>query len=205
MHRLGGSLGVLANNVFEHHNVAGLSHRIIRFRGHDQSECLQISSDIDLAALVVAHQDLAEIDGPAFRRDCPENVGQILIAERSRPFQIGKFHFDFDVAFLALHFGLAARLGHEIGAGKIQLGGSAAMLVVHRLNASADYGDAEGRRVLHGLDDHGGLRVSLSKRAQTQGESGSQQKFSLQSILLKRQVSAMFPPTSVELRVASRH
>src|SRR6202035_2088293 len=85
---------------------------------------------------------------------------------------------------LALHFGLAAGLGHEIGAGKIQLGGSAAMLVVHRLNASTDTGDAEGRSVLHGLDDHGGLRVSLSKRAQTQGESGSQQKFSLQSILL---------------------
>ena len=152
VHRLDGPLGILADHVFEHHHVAGLPHRIIRFGGDDQSEGLKIGGDIHLAAMVIAHQNFAQVHRPALGRDRPQDVGQILVAESRGLFQVAEFHFDFDVALLALHFGFTAGLGHQIGAGEIHLGGSAAMLVVDRLNAAADYRDPEGRGVLHGFD-----------------------------------------------------
>ncbi len=185
MHRFGSPFGVLADNVFEHDHVAGLAHRIIRFRGDDQREGLKIGGYVHLAAVVVAHQDFSQIYGPAFGRDGPQDVGQIFVAECGGPFQVAKFHFDFDVALLAFHLGLAVGLRHQVGAGKIHLGGPAAMLVVDGLHIAADHGDPEGRRVVHGFDHHGGLRIGLRKRAQTEGDAECQQNFSLQRILLK--------------------
>ena len=53
IHHLGSSLGVVANDVFEHYHVTGLAHRIIRFRGNDQSEGLEVGSDVELAAVAI--------------------------------------------------------------------------------------------------------------------------------------------------------
>ena len=55
IHRFGRSLGVLANHILKHHHIAGLAHRIIRFRRNDQSERLKIRGHVELAAMVVAH------------------------------------------------------------------------------------------------------------------------------------------------------
>ena len=111
VHCFGGSLGVLANHVFKHHDIAGLPHRIIRFRGDDQSESLKVGGDVELAAMVVAHQYFAQVHGAAFGRNRPQDVGQIFIAERRGLLQIAEFHFDFDVALLAFYFGLAVGWG----------------------------------------------------------------------------------------------
>src|SRR5205814_7340440 len=55
IHRLSRAFGVLANYVFEHDDIAGLTHRIIRFRGDDQSEGLKIGGDVQLTAAVIAY------------------------------------------------------------------------------------------------------------------------------------------------------
>ncbi len=110
VHRFGSSLGILADDVFEHHDVAGLSNRIVRFRGDDQSEGLKVGGDVQLAAMVVADQDFAQVHCAALGRNRPQNVSQILIAESRGLLQIAKFHFDFDVALLAFYLGLAVGL-----------------------------------------------------------------------------------------------
>ena len=101
VHCLGGSLGVFANHVLEHDHIAGLANGVVRLRSDDQSERLKIRGDIQFAAMVVADQHFAEVHGAAFGRDCPEDVGQILVAESRGLLQIAKFRFDFDVALLA--------------------------------------------------------------------------------------------------------
>src|SRR5579864_1396236 len=53
IHHLGSSLGVLANEIFEHDHVAGLAYRIIRLRGNDQSESLEVGSNVKLAAVAI--------------------------------------------------------------------------------------------------------------------------------------------------------
>ena len=119
--------------------------------------------------MVIAHQDFSQVHGPALGRNGPQNVGQILVAESRGLFQVGKFHFDFDIALLAFYLGFTTRLGHQIGAGEIYLGGSAAMLVIDRLYVAADHGDPKCRSVGHGFDD---LRIVLREGAQTEGDSG---------------------------------
>ena len=54
-----GSLGIVADDVLEHDDVAGLADCKIRFRGDHQRKRLKIRGDINLAAMVVADQNLA--------------------------------------------------------------------------------------------------------------------------------------------------
>ena len=61
----GSSLGISANYVFKHYDVARLAHGIVRFRRDDQSECLEVRGDVQLAAVVIAHQYFAQIHCPA--------------------------------------------------------------------------------------------------------------------------------------------
>src|SRR6185369_1747194 len=172
MHRLSRALGVLANYVFEHDDIAGLTNGIIRLCGDDQSEGLQVGGDVQLTAAVIAYQYFAKVYRPSLGRDCPQDIGQVLVAESRRLLQIPKLDFDFDVALLALHFGLAVRSRHQIRTCEIQLGGSAAMLVVDSLHATADYVYSEYGSRTEGFDDDGCLRIGLSKCAQTEGDSG---------------------------------
>ena len=153
--RFGGALGVGANDIFDHDDVAGFAHRIIRFGRDEQCKGLQVSGDVHFAAAVVAYQYFAEIDGAAFRRDCPKNVGQVLVAESCGLFQIAKFHLDFDVAFFALYFGLAIGTRHQVRSGKVQLCGAAAMLVVDGLHAATNNAYSERGCRGHRLDDFG--------------------------------------------------
>src|SRR5579883_787421 len=93
--------------------------------------------------MVVAHQYFAQVLCAAFRRNRPQNVGEIFTAESCRPVEIGEFHLDLKVAFLTLYLGLPMRCRHQARAGKIQFRSSAAMLVIDRLHAAADHGDVE--------------------------------------------------------------
>src|ERR1700677_3595183 len=51
---LGGPFGGVANHILEDDHVARLTDGIIRFRGNDQSESLQVSGYAQFAAMVVA-------------------------------------------------------------------------------------------------------------------------------------------------------
>src|SRR6202040_2490337 len=53
VHRLGGSLGILADDVLDHDHVTWLSNRIVRFCRDHQSEGLKICRDVHLAAMVI--------------------------------------------------------------------------------------------------------------------------------------------------------
>ena len=55
IHGLDCSLGVVPNDVFKHHNIAGLADGIIWLRRNNQRECLQVRGDIELTAVVVAY------------------------------------------------------------------------------------------------------------------------------------------------------
>ncbi len=94
IHRLAGSLGVFANHVLKHDHIAGLPHRIIRLRGNDQSESLKVGGHVQFAAMVVADQHFAQVHGPAFGRNRPQHVGQILVAESRRLLQVAEIRVD---------------------------------------------------------------------------------------------------------------
>jgi len=96
-----------------------------------------------------------------------------------------KFDLDFNDPTLTFHLGFAVRRRHQVGAREIQLGSSAAMPIVDRLDRAADHVHAEDGCRTYGLGDHrllrtygrlrddGCLRISLSNCTQTEGDSGS--------------------------------
>ena len=143
------------------HDVARLTHRIIRFRSDYQSECLQIRGYVELAAMVVAHQYFAEVLCTTFRRNRPQNVGEIFTAESCGPLEIGEFHLDLEVAFLTFNLGLPAGGRHEIRSRKVQFRSPAAMLVIDRLHTAADHRDVECRRRRQWFKSGGGLSIRL--------------------------------------------
>jgi len=51
--------------------------------------------------MVAPDQDFTEVNGAALRRNRPQDVGQILIAEGRGLLQIAEFDLDFDVALFA--------------------------------------------------------------------------------------------------------
>ena len=106
---------IFPDHVFHHHDIAGLCHREIRFRRHDHGERLQLGRHVQLA-LGSVQQDFAEVGCAAFRGDGPQHVREVLGPVCSGGLQSVKFHFDFDVALFALHFGLAAGLRQQEGA-----------------------------------------------------------------------------------------
>jgi hypothetical protein len=56
--------------IFQDHRIARLMHSIVGLSGYDQGEGLEIGSHVQFAAMVTADENFAEIDCPAFRRDC---------------------------------------------------------------------------------------------------------------------------------------
>ena len=54
VHGLAGSDCVWPNRIFSDHDVAGTTHRIIRFSGYDQRKGLKVRCDVQLAAMIVA-------------------------------------------------------------------------------------------------------------------------------------------------------
>src|SRR5207302_7657841 len=133
----------------------------------------------------------AQVHSSAFRRDCPQYVGQIFIAERCGLLQIAKLNFNFGVALLAFYFGLTVRRGHQVRAGEIEFGGSAAVLVVDRLHTPANDSHMKDRHRAQRFDGRGGLRVSLRPCAQTEDNSSYQKQLCFQSISLRQMSAAL--------------
>ena len=95
------SLRVVPNTVFKDHNVAGLGDREVRLGGDDHAERLQFGGDVN-TRLVVLDLNFTEIGRTPFRRDGPENVGEIFGAELRRWRQPIELRVDVDIAFLPL-------------------------------------------------------------------------------------------------------
>ena len=122
-------IGVRAHHVFHHDQVAGLRDRIVRLGGDHQPEHLQFGGYVQLA-LGSVQEDLAQVGRAAFRRDGPQHISEVFGAVLRGRLQVIEFHFDFDVALLALDFGLAASAREELGAAEVDLRRAAAVLVV---------------------------------------------------------------------------
>ena len=107
VHCFGCALGVGANNILKHDNIAGLANGKIGLRGDDQCECLEIGGGSQLAAIVAADQHFSKVHCVAIRRDRPHHVGQIFGAKGRGALQVPKVRFDFHGAALAAHFGFS--------------------------------------------------------------------------------------------------
>jgi hypothetical protein len=105
VHRFRSSLGFLANYILENHDVAGLANRIVRLCSDNQSESLKIGGHVQLAAMIAAQQNFTQVYGPAFRRNRPQDVCQIFIAERRRFLQVAEFRFDRNGSALTVDLG----------------------------------------------------------------------------------------------------
>src|SRR6202158_6264836 len=162
IHGLASADGIRANGVLEDHDVAGTTHGIIRFRGYDHRESLKVRGHVQLAAVVIAHQNFADVDWAAFGRNRPQDIGEVLVAKTRGLVQSRKFDFDCQCPALAFDFGHARRGRHQIGALEIDLSGSTAVFIAHRAGRAAHYIDSIGRRWIAGVCRH--LRLGLSLR-----------------------------------------
>src|SRR4029077_532043 len=105
------------------------------------AERLQFGGHIQLAAGSVA-QDFPQIRRASLGRDSPKDISEILGPKLAGVLKITKFHLNFDVSLLALHFGLAVSRRHQWSATEVDLGSSAAIPVADRLGGPLGHGDA---------------------------------------------------------------
>ena len=66
IHSLGCAVRICTNCILEYNNVARPPHGIIRFRGHDHGERLKIRGYVELAAVIIAHQNFTKVDRTSF-------------------------------------------------------------------------------------------------------------------------------------------
>src|ERR1019366_10725343 len=111
---------------------------VVRLRRNDERECLKIRGHVEAAGTVAAEQDFTQVYGAAFGRNRPQNIRQILIAERRRLLQVTEFRFDCNGPAFTVDLGDTIRRGHQFGAGEIQLRRTAAVLIIYRLYTAAD-------------------------------------------------------------------
>ena len=148
IHGFAGSDRVGPNHIFCDHNVAGAAHRIVRFRGHDKRKGLQVCRDVQLAAMVIAHQHFAHVYGPAFGGNRPHDVGEILGAKRGGFIEALEFNFDFHGATLARYLRFTGRARHQVGTLEIYLCGATAVRIFHGTRRAADHVHAVCRRLI---------------------------------------------------------
>jgi hypothetical protein len=94
--------------------------------------------------MVIAYKHLAQIHWTPFRRNRPEDIGEVFAAESRGLPEVVKFHLDFNVALLALYLGFAARGGHKICACEVDFCGPTAMLIVDCFYRAAGHAYGEG-------------------------------------------------------------
>ncbi len=100
---------VLNDLVLQHHDVARLSHRKVRFSSHDQAEGLKRCGHRNVV-LRSRGQHLSQVVRAAVRSDRPQDVGQVFATKPicwSKPFKSS-----IDVDSTALAGDLSFALGH---------------------------------------------------------------------------------------------
>src|SRR4029077_7819335 len=68
IHDFGSADSIRANGVLENYEVARAADGVVRLRSYDHRESLEVSGHVELAAVIVANQDFADVDGAAFGR-----------------------------------------------------------------------------------------------------------------------------------------
>ena len=92
-------------------------------------------------------QHFAHVGGPALGCDGPHHVSQILGAIVGGGLHPLHLRIDFDHTLLALHPGFTARLEHQCCSPEIDVGRSAAVMVINRFGGARHHGDAiDGHR-----------------------------------------------------------
>ena len=168
--------GIVADEVFRHHDIAGLRHGEIRFGGYDEPERLQIRSG-EQFGMVALQDHLAEIIRPALRSDTPQYVCHVFRSELAGRRHMVQGSLDLGGSHLARHTGFPPRGGHQFGAAKIDMGGAGTMVIIDGLGGPRNYRNAKDRGSLAGLDRGrhglllsriGNLRCHDSRRQQSQ-------------------------------------
>ena len=94
---------VVDDLVLRNHQIAGHAYRKVRFSGHDHAERLQVGRYVQIDVLA-ARQHLAQVAGRAVRRDRPQHIRQVLLAEAVRRCQAVQIQLHRDAALLDVHF-----------------------------------------------------------------------------------------------------
>ena len=141
--------------VFQHHHIARLRHRKIRFGRHDHPERLHIRVSLHGGSAVFQHH-FPQVLCASLRRNGPKNVGQILQAELRGIFQACESCLDFHAIFFALDLGLAGSALHELRSLKMDLYRAPGTPVIHGLGRAGDTVRRASCR------DGGGLCLSLA-------------------------------------------
>ena len=144
LHGLDLASGVVADHVFHDHDVAGLGHGEVGLGRHDQCERLQLGRHLD-ARVVIVDLHFAEIRCASFRRDRPEHVGEVFVAELPGGFHLVEARVDLDVALFAGDLRETSRLRQERSADQIDSRLTAARPIVDRGCCAANHGHAKQR------------------------------------------------------------
>src|SRR5579871_4233401 len=107
--------------------------------------------------MIAAQSQLSQILGAAFRRNGPQDVGQVLGAELAGRREMIDVHVYLRRSHFAIDIGAAPRHGHELRAAEVDLGHSAAVVIVNRVDGARDYGYPENGLGLDGLNRSAGL------------------------------------------------
>ena len=145
VNRLFKAFGLLQDNVFRNHLIAGMSHREIRLCSDDEAKRLQIGGNAQFALAIVSWQDFAEIDGPALGSDRPKHICQVLAAKFCGRVNVVQIDIDRQPARFAVNLGPARDRRHQAGAFEVHGCRTTSIAIVHRSRATRVNVDAEYR------------------------------------------------------------
>src|ERR1700722_224750 len=120
--RLFESLGFLPECIFGDYFIARMGHRVVGLGSHDQAEGLQIGGDVEFVFTVAAGENLAEVDGTSFRRDCPQNISKELSAESACGCKVVKLCANLQSSRFPVNLGATSDGRHEFRTAKVDCG-----------------------------------------------------------------------------------
>src|SRR6202030_1999717 len=148
VNRLFESFGFVPKNVLRNDRIAGANDGIVRLRGDDQSESLQIGGDIDLAFAALARKDFPEIDWAAFRSNCPQYISEVLASKAAGRLQVVELCADGKPPGFPVDFGMTSDRWHKVSAPEINHRGTAAMTIVDCLGGAGEHVHAKHWHIL---------------------------------------------------------
>ena len=144
---------IVDHEILHDDHVTGHGDCVVRLGRNNQTEGLEVGGHGDLVLVFGAGgKYLAEVNGPAFRGNSPQDVGQILHTEAISRRQTLEFSVDHGPAALALNFGGAFGGGEKTRALETDFCGAAAIEVVDRGDITPDYLQPIERSVVVGPD-----------------------------------------------------
>ena len=184
VHLFEDALGLIRpNHVFDHDHVAGLGDREIWLRSHDHSERLERCRYFDIV-LRARGKNFAQILRPAVRRDGPQHIGKVLVAEAVGWSESLEMRVDRNLAALTGHLRFALCTWKQRSSVKSDRRRPASVQIVHAVQIALDYMNSiDIDAVLHSNRvhvrsrriDRGGIRLLRHGCGREQADAAGEQ------------------------------